>query len=82
MSEFDNAVKIAVVEEQIKGLRDQATAHNTSTISRLNHIEGKVDELMAIMNRGKGAYAASLALASAIGAAAIVIANMLVKWMR
>ena len=69
--EGNNAVKIAVLDEQIKGLREQASAHNSSTISRLNHIEEKLDDLTAIMNRGKGAYAASLAIAGSIGAAVI-----------
>ena len=67
--ETDNSVRIAVVEEQIRGLREQAASHNTSTINRLNHIESKVDDLMAIMNRGKGAFAVSVALAGTIGAA-------------
>jgi hypothetical protein len=68
MDEQDNAVKIAVVEEQIKGLREQQSAHNSTTQNRFNVIEAKLDELFAVMNRGRGAYIASVAIAGAIGA--------------
>lgn len=73
MDEHDNAVKIAVVEEQIKGLREQQSAHNSNTQNRFNTLEEKIDELFAVMNRGKGAYAASLAIAGAIGALALTV---------
>lgn len=63
-----NALKIAVLEEQMIGLREQQRAHNTATQKRFDSMERKLDELTAIMNRGKGAYAASMALAAAIGA--------------
>jgi hypothetical protein len=67
-SEQQNALKIAVIEEQIVGLREQQRAHNAATQIRFDSMEKKLDELTAIMNRGKGAYAASMALAAAIGA--------------
>jgi hypothetical protein len=62
-----NAIKIAVVQEQILGLREQQKMHNESTQKRFNNIETKIDELTAVLNRGRGAYAASMALAAAIG---------------
>lgn len=64
----EHAVKIAVIEEQILGLREQQKAHNDSTQKRFDGMEGKLDDLTAIMNRGRGAYAASMAFAGAIGA--------------
>lgn len=76
-----NAIKIAVIEEQIRGLRDQSAAHQRATQTNFETLGGKVDELIAVMNRGKGAYAASLALAGALGAALLGIANMLMNWM-
>ena len=75
MTEQENAVRIAVIEEQIQGLRQQQKAHNDSAQRRFDSMERKIDELTAIMNRGKGAYAASMALAAAIGAILIEMAN-------
>lgn len=66
-----NAIKIAVLQEQIVGLREQQKAHNDTTQRRFNSLEYKIDELTAIMNRGRGAYAASMALAAGIGAVLI-----------
>ncbi len=74
-AEQQNSVKIAVIEEQISGLREQQRAHNANAQSRFDSMERKLDELTAIMNRGKGAYAASMALAAAIGAILIQLMN-------
>lgn len=63
-----HAIRIAVIEEQMLGLREQSRAHNESSQRRLETLEKKIDELTAIMNRGRGAYAASMALAAGIGA--------------
>ena len=68
MPEQTNALKIAVIQEQIAGLREQQRAHNDTTQRRFNALEVKIDDLAAIMNRGRGAYAASIAVATAIGA--------------
>lgn len=76
MPEQQNAVRIAVIEEQIAGLRQQQRAHNESTQRRFDGMEMKLDELTAIMNRGKGAFAASMALAAAIGAILIEVINV------
>ncbi len=67
MEEQQNALRIAVIEEQISGLREQQRAHNSSTQSRFDRVEQKLDELTAVINRGKGAYTASLVLAGLIG---------------
>lgn len=69
--EQENAVRIAVVEEQIRGLREQAKVHADQTQIRFDRLEGKVDTLVGVMNRGRGAYAASLAIAGIIGAAVL-----------
>lgn len=70
-SEQQNAIDIAVLREQIGGLREQSRVHNETTQKRFNGLEIKIDELTAIMNRGRGAYAASMGLAAAVGAALI-----------
>ena len=62
--EQDNRLKIAVVQEQIGGLREQQRAHYTVTQARFDQLENKVDELIAVMNRGRGAYAASMGIGS------------------
>lgn len=77
--ELKNALKIAVIEEQILGLREQQRAHNLSTQRRLDSLEQKLDELTAIMNRGRGAFAASMALAAGIGAIVIEAINFLIS---
>lgn len=71
-----NALKIAVLEEQIIGLREQQRVHYAATQKRFDGMEKKLDELTAIMNRGKGAYAASMVLAAGIGAILIETINM------
>ena len=63
-----HAIKIAVIEEQIFGLREQSRAHSETAQKRFDSMEKKLDELTAIMNRGRGAYAASMALAAMLGA--------------
>lgn len=77
MHEHQNALKIAVIEEQINGLREQQRAHNASTQKRFDGMEQKIDELSAVMNRGRGAYAASMALAAAIGAVLIELVSVI-----
>ncbi len=74
--ELQNALKIAVIEEQILGLREQQRAHNATTQKRFDGMEKKIDDLTAIMNRGRGAYAASMALAAGIGAMLIEMINL------
>lgn len=74
--EANNAIKIAVLQEQILGLRAQQKAHNETTQDRFNSLETKIDDLVAIMNRGRGAYAASMALAAGVGAVIIQLVSM------
>lgn len=75
--ELKNALKIAVIEEQILGLREQSRVHNETTQRRFDLMEKKLDALTAIMNRGRGAFAASMALAAALGAILIELVNFL-----
>lgn len=67
MNERGNTVRIAVVEEQIRFIREQQKHHNSSTQRRFDEIDAKMDELLAVINRGRGAYAASLVMAGVIG---------------
>lgn len=67
MSEQQNAIKIARVEAHIEGLREQQKSHHESNAKRFDSVEEKIDSLVAIMNRGKGAYTASMILAASLG---------------
>lgn len=71
MDEAKNAVEIAVLREQINGLREQHKAHAQATASQFDRLGEKVDELIAIMNKGKGAYAVSIMVAGIISAALV-----------
>jgi hypothetical protein len=53
----DAEVQIAILQTKVEALTTQ-----------VSELSAAVKELTAIMNRGKGAFAASLALAGAIGA--------------
>lgn len=46
MEEITHAVRIAVVEEQIKGIREQQSAHAKETRERFDSMGGKLDELL------------------------------------
>ena len=80
VSETENAIKIAVIQEQVFGMRQQQKANNDITQNRFNGIEDKLDELTAVLNRGRGAYAASMALAAAIGGVMIEIINFVTSY--
>lgn len=54
----DHSIQIAVLQRDVQ--------HLTSQVADLT---ASVRDLTAVMNRGKGAFAASLALAGAVGAA-------------
>ena len=77
-----NTVKIAVLEEQMKGIREQQAAHAKDTRERFDHMESKLDELLTMMNKGKGAYAVLFLLSGMIGAAIIKVGGLVLSWMR
>jgi hypothetical protein len=60
-------VRIAVVETKIEGLREQNKAQYDSLKSEVYLIKDDIKSLIAVMNRGKGAYTASLLLAGTLG---------------
>jgi hypothetical protein len=68
MPASDNDIKIAVLEEQIRGLREQQKAHAESSAAQFETLFEKIDVLTAALNRGKGMYAASLMFFGAVGA--------------
>jgi hypothetical protein len=70
-------VEIAVLREQISGIREQQKAHAENTEKLFNKLFDEIDELKAAMNRGRGVFAASLTFAGLIGAAA----TALIEWL-
>jgi hypothetical protein len=84
-----NAIKIAVVEEQVKGVREQQAAHAKDTRERfdftnnkIDSLDAKIDELLASLNKGKGAYAMLVIMSGLIGAVVIKVAGVFVQWMK
>ena len=89
MIEQENAIKIAVLQEQIAGLREQQKAHAEATniqlnrvTSRLDTMAQKQDELIAIMNRGRGAFAVSMVVAGIIGGAIVKAVSTALTFVR
>lgn len=80
MEEQQNALKIAVIEEQMNSLREQHRTYSLSFQNRFDRMEKKLDELAAVIDRGKGAYAASLVLAGLIGGVAIKMMSLFVGY--
>lgn len=78
----ENTVKIAVLEEQIKGIREQAATHARDTRERFDDMGEKLDELLTAFNKGKGAYAALFVVSGAVGAAVIKIATLAISWVK
>ncbi len=77
-----NSIKIAVLEEQVKGIREQQSAHAKDTRERFDDVSHKLDELLAMLNKGKGAYAVLFLLSGAIGAAVIKLGSVILGWMK
>lgn len=82
MTEQENAIKIAVVETELKGLREQQKSHADEMREGMKEIRSDVAELMAIMNRGRGAFAASMAVAATIGGFIVLLCKGLIAFFR
>jgi hypothetical protein len=76
-----NTVEIAVVKEQIKGIREQQAAHAKDTRDRFDHIDAKLEVLVATLNKGKGAYAVLFLISGLIGAAVIKAVGFILQAM-
>lgn len=69
MSTNEHDVKIAVLEEQMRGIREQNKAQYDNLQSMLRKLFSEMDELKEAMNKGKGVFAASLTFAGLVGGA-------------
>lgn len=86
---IENAIKIAVVEEQVRGVREQQAAHAKDTRERfdltnnkIDNMDGKIDELLTSLNKGKGAYAMLVIMSGLVGAVVIKVAGAVIHWMK
>jgi len=66
-----NAIEIAVLKEQVGGLREQQKAHAAATEKRFDAVDGQLEILVATLNKGKGAYGVLFLVSGFIGAAII-----------
>lgn len=73
----DSDVKIAVLEEQLRGIREQQKSQSDQTRELFTKLFNEIDMLKTAMNRGRGVFAASLTFAGAIGAGATAIIEFL-----
>lgn len=73
----DTEVKIAVLEEQLKGIREQQKTHAENTEKLFVKLFAEIDILKGALNRGRGIFAASLTFAGVIGAAGTAIIDYL-----
>lgn len=78
----ENSIEIAVIKEQIRGIREQAASHAKDTRERFDSIDAKLETLVAAFNKGKGAYAALFLLSGMIGAVIIKTASLIVAWVK
>lgn len=77
--ETQHAVDIAVLKEQVNGLREQQKAHADATSKRFDALDESVGELIAAFNKGKGAYAVLFVLSGILGAAILKGIGLLVS---
>lgn len=79
MTETPDGERLAKLEVHVEGIREQQKAHSTETNATLKEVMRKVDELTAIMNKGKGAFAFALITAGAVGGIVMKCASYFFK---
>ncbi len=63
----EGQVRIAVLESELRGLREQQREHAKETKDSIANLTRKVEELTEIMNKGKGAFSFAMLVAALIG---------------
>ncbi len=74
--------RLAVVEEQIKGLREQQKAHAIETRHMIAGLTEDIKELTEIMNKGRGAFAFALLVSGSLGAMAVKLLAFITEKVR
>ena len=73
----DHAVEIAVIKSELNGLREQQRVHARETKESIDKLGKDVRDLVAVMNRGKGAFGFAMVLAGGVGAGAVALLDAL-----
>jgi len=68
---MDGKIKIAVLEEQLKGLRSQQKAHSDEMRHAISDLRSDMQDVLAMMNKGRGALWGFSLLGGVLGAGAI-----------
>lgn len=76
MPESNNTVEIAVIKSEIKGMREQQKSHAVETRAAITDLSSDVKNLVAVMNKGKGAFGFAMVLAGGLGAAAVKLLDL------
>jgi hypothetical protein len=79
MATEHNHVRIAVLEAELRGLREQHRAHAESTQQAIRALSEDVKALVAVMNRGKGAFGFAMLIAGTLGAAAVALVDYILR---
>ncbi len=75
-----HSVEIAIIKEQLSGLREQQKAHMETTGKLFDRVFERLDTVFETLNKGKGVYAASLVLAGIIGGAVVKGVATVITW--
>lgn len=70
MSDDKLEVRLAVLEEQIRGIREQQKAHAEKTEKAIDRMATEMAQLLEIVNKGKGAYLGVTVFAAVVGGVA------------
>ena len=74
----EGQVRIAVLEAELRGLREQQREHAKETKDAIATLTRKVDALTEIMNKGKGAFSFAMLVAAVIGSFLTAAINYLI----
>ncbi len=83
---YDQDIKIAVMQSQIEGLREQHRSHKEEITKSLNHladkvfqsiegIRGDIKDIYEFINRSRGSIAALLLCSSALGGVVVAVVS-------
>lgn len=60
--------QMALVTQEVNGLREQHKAHAVKMENSIGRIDGKIENMLETINKGKGAFAFTVLTAGAIAA--------------
>ncbi len=74
----EGQVRIAVLEAELRGLREQQREHAKETKESIALLTRKIEELTEIMNKGRGAFSFAMLVAAVVGSFITAIINYLI----